>query len=212
MTGREGREIKKQEAFLVASLVLLLLGISACEVSDEAERIEKELEEELMASPTLTSRPPSTSTPIIYVVQRGDTLVGIAALYQTTAEAICLFNELPDCSLIYPGQELLIPATTVTPVHPQETPLLTPVPPMPTITAEPAWLCCSDCAEVGMPINLWSWNGHERVKIVDELPHGTQVLVLESERGDDGRLYYHVVREEHEGWVSKPFICWSAPE
>jgi len=107
------------------------------------------------------------------------------------------------------------PTPTSTPIPtamPTSTPTLEPIPTPPTVAAMPAWLCCADCAEVGMPINLWSWNGHERVKVVDKLPHGTQVLVLESERGDDGRLYYHVVREEHEGWVSEPFICWSAPE
>lgn len=105
------------------------------------------------------------------------------------------------------------PPPTSTPIPPTPTATFMPIPPTPTGEAAlPAWLCCSDCAEVGMPINLWSWNGHERVQVVDKLPHGTQVLVLESERGDDGRLYYHVVREEHEGWVSEPFICWSAPE
>jgi len=93
--------------------------------------------------------------------------------------------------------------------------------PVPTpIAAQPAWLCCSECAEIGMDVFLWSWDGHKRVRGVGRLPHGTQVLVLESERGDDGRSYYHVVRQhrgpggwgESEGWVSEPFICWSAPE
>jgi len=83
-------------------------------------------------------------------VQPGDTLAGIAALYGTTAEAICAFNELEDCSLIFPGDELQIPGegvvlpsptepapspTVATPEAPPPTP--TPVPPTPTEEAAP---------------------------------------------------------------------------
>jgi len=217
--------MRKQKAFLVASLVLFVLGIGALACDEGgtggAEKVEKPSEAPLatatpVASPTATPQSPLPSTPLTYVVQRGDTLAGIAGHYDTTAEAICAFNELEDCSLIRPGQELLIPSEVVpmsTPIPETPTPTLMPIPPTPTgEAAMPAWLCCSDCAEIGMPINLWSWNGHERVQVVDKLPHGTQVLVLESEQGDDGRLYYHVVREEHEGWVSEPFVCWSRPE
>ena len=73
----------------------------------------------LLPSPTPTPSP----TPIIHVVQPGDTLAAIAALYGTTADAICAFNELPNCSLIHPGDELLIPGEGV--VLPPTTPILT---------------------------------------------------------------------------------------
>ena len=81
-------------------------------------------------------------TPIVYVVRSGDTLSGIAALHGTTAEAICVFNELTDCRLITPGQELMIPGEGValpSPTKPlpapSTTPLTTPTPsPPPTET------------------------------------------------------------------------------
>jgi|GEM_PF-1459573 len=44
-----------------------------------------------------------------YVVQRGDTLSAIALRFSTTAIAIAIANNLPNPSLIYPGQVLIIP-------------------------------------------------------------------------------------------------------
>jgi len=70
-------------------------------------------------------------------VLAGDTLADIAALYGITVDAICLFNELPDCNLIYVGQELLISCEGVRPT----TPTLSPVVPhtaTPTDTPTPA--------------------------------------------------------------------------
>jgi LysM repeat protein len=71
---------------------------------------------------TATPTPPPTPTlaPMVYVVQPGDTLASIATRFGTTAEAICTYNELPNCNLIYPGQELLISTPEVIP--PTETP------------------------------------------------------------------------------------------
>ena len=57
---------------------------------------------------------------MVYIVQPGDTLRSIATRFGTTPEAICTHNELADCNLIYPGEELLIPTPEVTP--PTETP------------------------------------------------------------------------------------------
>ncbi len=45
----------------------------------------------------------------IYVVQEGDTLIGIAASFGTTAEALASANGLADPSAIFPGMRLLIP-------------------------------------------------------------------------------------------------------
>jgi LysM repeat protein len=51
-----------------------------------------------------------TPTPLIYVVQPGDTLFSIASQYGITIEALCEANDLEDCNLIYPGDELIIPS------------------------------------------------------------------------------------------------------
>ena len=57
---------------------------------------------------------------MVYIVQPGDTLHSIASRFGITADALCTYNDLPNCNLIYPGQELLIPTPEVTP--PAETP------------------------------------------------------------------------------------------
>lgn len=70
------------------------------------------------ATPTLPPTP--TLAPIVYIVQPGDTLLSIARQFGTTGDALCTYNNLPDCNLIHPGQELLIPAPEMIP--PTETP------------------------------------------------------------------------------------------
>lgn len=93
-------------------------------------------------APTSTPRPPISPMPTGYVVQPGDTLAGIAGHYDTTAEAICAFNELEDCSLIRPGQELLIPSEVVptsTRIPETPTPTLVPIPPTPKARCEPSY-------------------------------------------------------------------------
>lgn len=81
-------------------------------------------------TPTVAPTPTSTPTSALttYVVQPGDTLARIAARYETTAEAICVFNALSNCSLIRPGQELVIPPEgfTVTVPTASPTPAYTP--------------------------------------------------------------------------------------
>ncbi|KKB41784.1 LysM peptidoglycan-binding domain-containing protein [Bacillus thermotolerans] len=47
----------------------------------------------------------------IHVVQRGQTLYGIARLYQTSVQSIAAANELPDPSRLVVGQALVIPIT-----------------------------------------------------------------------------------------------------
>ncbi len=60
--------------------------------------------------PTAT---PGTATPIIYVVQRGDTLYSIARRYGTTVSAIATLNNIVNPARIYAGQRLTIYAGTM---------------------------------------------------------------------------------------------------
>ena len=46
---------------------------------------------------------------IVYTVVRGDTLIGIARRYGTTAEELARINNIENPSLIFPGQKLKIP-------------------------------------------------------------------------------------------------------
>ncbi len=61
------------------------------------------------ATPAPTFTPMITPTPIIYVVQRGDTLLDIAFRYGVSAEAIQEANGILDPRRLQIGQELLIP-------------------------------------------------------------------------------------------------------
>lgn len=48
------------------------------------------------------------SSETIYIVQRGDTLSGIAAKYGTTYQHLAQVNNIPNPNLIYPGQKIVI--------------------------------------------------------------------------------------------------------
>jgi LysM repeat protein len=62
---------------------------------------------------------PQTPTPqpgpVVYIVQRGDTLYSIARRYGTTVEAIAIQNHIVNPSLIYAGQRLVITGGVVVP-------------------------------------------------------------------------------------------------
>lgn len=53
--------------------------------------------------------PPATPTPIIHTVQPGDTLLGLAMAYGVPMAAIQLENGMGSSTVIYVGQELVIP-------------------------------------------------------------------------------------------------------
>ena len=85
------------------------------------------------ASPTV---PTATPTPVIYVVQAGDTVGQIAAKYNVSTEAVAAANNLRDVNLINVGQRLTIPSqeTTVSESVPAEA--HTPAEKAPTQVAE----------------------------------------------------------------------------
>lgn len=75
---------------------------------------------------------------MVYVVQQGDTLLGIAIDKGTTVDAITQANPQTDLSLIFPGQQLIVPLSTPTPTNtptplPTSTPTPGPVYPPPTL-------------------------------------------------------------------------------
>lgn len=57
----------------------------------------------------------NTSTNKTYTVKSGDTLYSIARTYGVTVSALAAANNITNYSLIYVGQVLIIPTTTVTP-------------------------------------------------------------------------------------------------
>lgn len=83
----------------------------------------------------------AAGTKLEYIVQSGDTLAGIAALYNSTEEAIIEENSIADPSKIFVGQLLIIPVNIVT-ATPTRPPTSTPITPgpgtqLPTVTITP---------------------------------------------------------------------------
>jgi LysM repeat protein len=67
-------------------------------------------------TPTPTFTPEPTPTPFTYVINSGDTCIGIAVNFGVSVNSIVLLNNLPaDCGILTPGQSLLIPQPTATP-------------------------------------------------------------------------------------------------
>ena len=129
----------------VIALVVLL-----CAYAAPVRRLTPALSPTPTPTPGPTSLLPLSPSPtlITYVVQPGDTLVGIASLYGTTAEAICALNELEDCELIFPGEELAIPGEGVVSPSPTKVApspaVVTPEAPLPTPTPTPKLSRCPE--------------------------------------------------------------------
>ncbi len=69
-----------------------------------------------MPLPTATPIPADLQrgTKLTYTVQAGDTLAGIASLFNSTVDDIITENKLDDPNAIFVGQQLIIPANLVT--------------------------------------------------------------------------------------------------
>ncbi len=109
---------------LIVILVLATLALTGCEEIQtpmpvtETPRVAMPTEPGELASPTAVVPPPRTPqpppptitpTPIVYVVVRGDTLAGIAAMYGVSVEALQAANGIQNPLLLQVGQELVIP-------------------------------------------------------------------------------------------------------
>lgn len=69
-------------------------------------------------TPTITNTPLPSPTPATYTVKLNDTCGGIAYSFGVSINSIVLLNNLPaDCSTLYEGQKILIPAPTPTPTE-----------------------------------------------------------------------------------------------
>lgn len=84
------------------------------------------------ATPIATFTPTVTPTPIIYVIQAGDTLLNIAIQFERTTEEIQTANGIADPRFLQIGQTLIIPPPKVSSEDP---PTPTPTPPVLKVSA-----------------------------------------------------------------------------
>lgn len=96
-----------------------------------------------MQLPTATPIPPDLprGQKVDYVVQSGDTLAGIASLFNSTEEDIIKENNITDPNALFIGQTLVVPVNMVT-ATPTRPPTSTPITPgpgteLPTVTFTP---------------------------------------------------------------------------
>lgn len=64
-------------------------------------------------------------------------------------------------------------------------------------------LKCSECAEIGMQINLWTTPS--RAGVAGSVPHNTSATVLDTD-SYNGVLHYKVRANGITGWVSEGFV------
>ena len=64
--------------------------------------------ETLIVPSSSTEKPPVTGAKEVYTVKSGDTLSGIAKMYNTTVAQIAMDNNIQNINLIYPGQRLQV--------------------------------------------------------------------------------------------------------
>jgi len=106
-------------------------------------------------TPGPTHTPPATAAPgatgtITYVVQPGDTLLGIALQYNTTVAELQRLNNMGSETLITVGQVLIVGEVAITPTAtaipptntPPPLPSPSPTPPQPTPTSIPGGAIC----------------------------------------------------------------------
>ena len=122
---------------------------------------------QVLAIPSGTAMPPSYPAATYYTVRYGDTLNKIAIRYGTTVWALVQANNLPNPSLIYPGQMLVIPGY-VYPPGPPPPYYPTPAPPWvgptpPVVTSQ--WVgrvTSSDCTDQ----DTWEFRSILRVSVI----------------------------------------------
>ena len=72
----------------------------------------KKTEEKKEETPKVET--PATTTDVVYVVKSGDTLSGIAKKYNTTYQALAVYNNIANPNIIHTGQKIKIPSKNAT--------------------------------------------------------------------------------------------------
>jgi uncharacterized protein YkwD len=122
--------VSKRAALSTSLLALYLLAVSACQVSPPAATpsipshtptpvylptpvpsITPFFTPTLPPPPTQTPLP-TTPTPITHLIQPGDTLLGLATMYDVPMAAIQLESGMGESTVLYAGDVLVVPSTS----------------------------------------------------------------------------------------------------
>jgi LysM repeat protein len=132
---------KKQAAFVIAvnAIISLIISVAVFRVLGRAV---PEIVEPTVAAVTHRQEPPQSVEPqemIVYVVQQGDSLYGIALEFDVSTEDLMRANSLVDPNFLVVGQELMIPVGGLPPAPPAPTDTPIPFePPTPLSTSPPS--------------------------------------------------------------------------
>jgi len=105
------------------TLLLVLVILPRLEVGGPSTPVDPTQEMPAMSTQPASAETPSP-TPVVHVVQAGDTISGLSQKYDVPAEDIIAANQLENPNFLQLGTELLIPVGGLAPA----TPTLTPVP------------------------------------------------------------------------------------
>jgi murein DD-endopeptidase MepM/ murein hydrolase activator NlpD len=83
-----------------------------------------------------TAAAPPDGESMVYTVQPGDTVIGIAAKYKLNIAELLIINQLIAAPMVFPGQQLILPGIAAPELLPTQTPAPSPTPPA-TLTPTP---------------------------------------------------------------------------
>ena len=121
---------------------------------------------------------------LIYTVQKGDTLSGIAEKYNTTVQLLAGINGITDVNLIVVGQKLLVPRT-----------------------ADPYQVWVGECT--GNSVNVRSGPGTDYAPIAGYpfLNKGNRMEIFGEKWDTNGQLWYHIwIAYQYAGYMRHDYI------
>ncbi|MEO8457236.1 MAG: D-alanyl-D-alanine carboxypeptidase family protein [Chloroflexota bacterium] len=131
--------IRRTRLALLSAILLVCLGVAACGGDDSPSNTTSPTAAGQHTTPATTPAPTASPVEVLYVVQDGDTLAGIAEAYGVTIDALTQANAISDPDSLKIGDVLTIPGITVAPVPATATPAPTDgETPVPTDTPPPS--------------------------------------------------------------------------
>lgn len=125
--------IQRSRPALLLAFLALCISLSACGGSIETPTVTPSPTAQGGETSDPTPTPTVSAVEVLYVVQGGDTLAGIAEQFGVTVDELLQANDIADPDNLQVGDVLTIPGVTMTPIPLTEAPTITPI-----VTAPPS--------------------------------------------------------------------------